>query len=121
MENLEGLWTVSFQSNFQTFGTGVGVFIRDRILGGDSFYYYDGNVKISQPSTLAGALGGGKAEATIKVVRFNKAGVAIFGNLDSFTLKVAGDFSTSSMELHGNMVEQPNMKITIKGQKITSI
>jgi len=115
---LEGLWTVSFQSNFQTFGTGVGVFIRDRILGGDSFYYYDGNVKILQPSTL---LGGEKAEATIKVVRFNKAGVAIFGNLDSFTLKVAGDISTSSMELHGNMAEQPNMKITIKGQKITSI
>jgi hypothetical protein len=25
------------------------------------------------------------------------------------------------MELHGNMVEQPNMKITIKCQKVTSL
>lgn len=117
MENLEGLWTVSFQSNFQTFGTGVAVFIRDRILGGDSNYYYDGNVKIHEGTLLAG----GKGEATIKVVRFNKAGMAIFGNVDSFTLRVAGDVSASSVELHGNMAEQPNMKITIKGQKIASV
>jgi hypothetical protein len=111
MENLEGLWTVSFQSNFQTFGTGVAVFIHDRILGGDTFYYYDGNVKVQD----------NRAEASIRVVRFNKAGMAIFGNLDSFNLKVSGDIAASDIELHGNMVEQPNMKITIKGKKITNV
>lgn len=111
MENVEGLWTVSFHSNFQTFGTGVAVFVQDRILGGDAAYYYDGNVKIQ----------GNRAEASIKVVRFNKAGMAIFGNLDSFNLKVSGDITAPEMELHGNMVEQPNMKITIKGKKISNI
>lgn len=111
MENLEGLWTVAFQSNFQIIGTGVAVFTKDRILGGDTFYYYDGNVSIQ----------GNLAEATIKVVRFNKAGMAIFGNLDSFNLKVSGDVSASEMELHGNMLEQPNMKITIRCKKIISI
>jgi len=110
MEKLEGLWTVFFQSNFQTLGTGVAVFMNDRILGGDSYYYYDGNVKVQ----------GNKAEANIKVVRFNKAGMAIFGNLDSFNLKVSGDIAATDIELHGNMVEQPNMKITIKGKKISS-
>lgn len=112
MEKLEGLWTVSFQSNFQTFGTGVVVFIedKDRILGGDSHYYFDGNIKVLD----------NKAEANIKVVRFNKAGMAIFGDLDSFNLKVSGDIAATDIELHGNMVEQPNMKITIKGKKITS-
>jgi hypothetical protein len=111
MENLEGLWTVSFQSNFQTVGTGVVVFTHNRILGGDTFYYYDGNINVQ----------GNRAEATVKIVRFNKAGMAIFGNLDSFNLKVSGDIGTSNIELKGNMVEQPNMKITILCKKITSI
>lgn len=111
MEKLEGLWTVAFQSNFQTIGTGVAVFTQDRILGGDTFYYYEGHVNIQ----------GTGAEATIKVVRFNKAGMAIFGNLDSFNLKVSGDIAATEMELHGNMVEQPNMKITIRCKKIISI
>jgi hypothetical protein len=112
MENLEGLWTVFFQSNFQTIGSGVAVFLHDdRILGGDTSYYYDGKVKIE----------GSRAEASIKVVRFNKTLMSIFGNLDSFTLKVSGDIAAPEMELHGNMVEQPNMKITIKGKKITNV
>lgn len=110
MEKLNGLWTVSFQSNFQTVGTGVVVFIEDRILGGDSFYYYNGNAKFE----------GDKVEANIKVVRFNKAGMAIFGDLDSFSLKVCGDVSAPTMELRGNVVEHPNMKITITCQKITN-
>jgi len=112
MENLEGLWTVSFQSNFQTFGTGVVVFMGEgRILGGDSSYYYDGNLKERD----------NQAEANIKVVRFNKTGMAIFGNLDSFNLKVSGKITAPNMEMHGHMVEQPNMKITIKGKKIANV
>ncbi len=111
MKDLEGLWTVYFQSNFQTVGTGVAVFINDRILGGDAYYYYDGNIKIQ----------GNRADANITVVRFNKAGSAIFGNLDSFNLKVSGDIGASDMEFHGNMKEQPNMKISIKCKKITGI
>ncbi len=110
MESLEGLWTVSFQSNFQTFGTGIAVFKDDRLLGGDSFYYYDGQVIVE----------GNFVTVSIKIVRFNKEGMAIFGNLDSFNLKISGDITPASMELHGNMVEQPNMKITIKCKKITS-
>jgi hypothetical protein len=111
METFEGLWTVYVQSNFQTIGSGVAVVIRDRILGGDGFYYYDGNLKVQ----------GNTAEATIRIVRFNQAGMGIFGNLDSYTLRVSGDVSASPIELHGNMVEQPNMKITMKCQKITSL
>ncbi len=87
MENLEGLWTVSFLSNFQTFGTGVVVLTQNRILGGDAFYYYDGNVK-TQDKTV---------EANIKVVRFNKAGMAIFGNVDSFNLNVSGSIMEPEM------------------------
>lgn len=111
MENLEGLWTVFFQSNFQTFGFGVAVFVGDRILGGDAAYYYDGNVKVQD----------NRAEASIKVVRFHRTGMAIFGDLNSFNLKVSGDITVPNMEFHGYMVEQPSMKITIKATKVTSV
>ena len=111
MEKMEGLWTVSFQSNFQTFGTGVVVFIHDRILGGDANYYYDGNAKVE----------GSRVEASMKIVRFNKTGMAIFGDLDSFNLKVSGDIADTNLELRGIMLEQPSMKIVIQCKKITGV
>ena len=110
-EDLEGLWTARFKSNFQTFGTGVVVFTKGRILGGDHSYYYDGST----------TLDGSKLQADIKVVRFNEAGMAIFGNLNSFNLKVIGDIHANKMELHGHMVEQSNMKISIMCEKAVSI
>jgi autotransporter translocation and assembly factor TamB len=111
MDDLQGLWSVFFQSNFQTLGSGVIVFTGDRILGGDAAYYYDGHVEIQ----------GNKADAKVKIVRFNPAGMSIFGNLASFNLAVSGTITAPDMEFHGYMVEQPNMKITIKCKKITSV
>ena len=111
MENYEGLWTVFFQTNFQTIGSGVVVFVKNRMLGGDASYYYTADVMIEEK----------KIQADIKVVRFNKAGMAIFGNLDLFNLKVAGDVTGNEFALHGYMVEAPNMKITVKGKKIIGI
>lgn len=111
MENYEGLWTVFFQSNFQTIGTGVVVIVKKRMLGGDAAYYYAADVKIEDK----------KIQANVNVVRFNKAGIAIFGNLDSFNLKVSGDVTSNEFALHGYMVEAPNMKITVRGKKVTGI
>lgn len=108
MGKLSGLWTVYFESNFQTVGTGVAVFTENRILGGDSYYYYNGKVNFE----------GNILKADLNVVRFNKAGTAIFGNIDSFNLKVSGEISASNIELKGHMVEQPAMKITIRCKKI---
>lgn len=111
MKSLQGLWTLFFQSNLQTTGSGVAVFVNDRVLGGDDVYYYNGNVSIQ----------GNKVELTVRIVRFNKMGHSIFGDLDSYHLKVAGEIHKSNMEFHGNMVEQPNMKITIRLNKIIGI
>src|SRR5271169_2753966 len=108
MEKLDGLWTVYFRLGF--FGTGVVVFKDNRLLGGDTYYYYDGNFKLQD----------NRVDATIRVVRFNLTGVAIFGNLDSFNLNVTGDISGAEMQLHGNMSEQPDMKIEINCKKIVS-
>src|SRR5271157_4366202 len=107
MENLEGLWTVYFRLGF--FGTGVAVFKNNRLLGGDTYCYYDGNFTLQD----------NKVEATIRVVRFNLTGVTIFGNLDSFNLSVSGDITGDEMQLNGKMLEQPDMKISINCKKMT--
>ncbi|WP_084517659.1 GrlR family regulatory protein [Desulfatiglans anilini] len=109
MDRLEGLWTVSFQSNFQSFGAGVAVFSQNQILGGDSSYYYNGNATIKD----------NKVESKIHIVRFNKMGTSIFGNLDSFYLNVTGNISIPTMQLSGCMIEQPTMKITLQCNKVT--
>lgn len=108
MEKLEGLWTVYFRLGF--FGTGVVVLKDNRLLGGDTYYYYDGNFKLQD----------NRFDATIRIVRFNLTGVSIFGNLESFNLNVSGDISGGVMQLHGHMVEQPEMKIEINCKKLTS-
>ncbi|MGO9413836.1 MAG: hypothetical protein ACLP51_01675 [Syntrophobacteraceae bacterium] len=107
MENLEGLWTVYFRLGF--FGTGVAVFKNNRLLGGDTYYYYDGNFKLQD----------NRIEAKFRVVRFNLTGAAVFGNLDSFNLNVSGDVTGDEMQLHGKMLEQPDMKISINCKKMT--
>ncbi len=108
MENLEGLWTVYFRLGF--FGTGVAVFKGNRLLGGDSHYYYDGNFKLQD----------NRIDATIMVVRFNLTGVTVFGNLDLFNLNVSGDITGDEMQLQGKMLEQPDKKISINCKKMTS-
>ena len=53
MENYEGLWTVFFQTNFQTIGSGVVVFVKNRMLGGDASYYYTADVMIEEKKIQA--------------------------------------------------------------------
>lgn len=85
MENPEGLWTLYFRSGF--FGTGVAVLRDNRVLGGDTYYYYDGNFTLKDNIV----------EAIIKIVRFNLTGVGVFGNMDSFNLDVSGDITGTEM------------------------
>ena len=108
MKKMEGLWTIYFRSGF--FGTGVAVFKDNRLLGGDTYYYYDGNFKLRDH----------RVDATIMVVRFNLTGVGVFGNLDSFNLNVSGDITGDEMQLQGEMLEQPDKKISIHCKKMTS-
>ncbi len=108
MEHLEGLWTAYFHSGF--FGTCIVVIKDNRILGGDTHYYFDGKVKLQD----------NRVEASIKVVRYNLTGESVFGNLDFFNLKVSGDIAGAEMQLHGEMIEHPDKKIGISCKKITS-
>lgn len=82
----------------------------NRVLGGDTYYYYDGKFTLKD----------NRVEATIMVVRFNLTGVGVFGNLASFNLNVSGDITGNEMQLQGEMLEQPDMKISILCKKMSS-
>lgn len=109
LNKLQGLWTVEFVSNFGTLGYGVAVFVSNRILGGDNQYFYVGDVSVSAENM--------SATADIKVTLFNKVFGSIFGDIDTFNLKVSGKIEEPKIELKGYMIENPNLKITIKCSK----
>src|SRR5208337_4160631 len=43
---VDGLWSIEFGSNQGIFGTGIVIFERERIFGGDANYFYLGKYKI---------------------------------------------------------------------------
>lgn len=105
---LEGLWTVEFRTNLGSFGYGVGVFVSNRILGGDSSYYYDGAVKIEGESVTG----------ELKVINYSGQMPSVFGNLTNFSIKFSGTLPRGpEFAFSGYLKENPNMKITIKGRK----
>lgn len=111
MDSHEGLWVVSFKSNFQMLGAGVVVMINNQIFGGDSSYYFKGNLKKESKN----------ATGIINVTRHNVHGISIFGNIGNFSLELTGQLNENNCFFNGFMVEQPSMKITIEGKKVSSL
>lgn len=103
---IEALWSVEFGSSVGGFGSGVAVFETGRVLGGDSAYLYVGNYKTAN----------GVVHSEIQVTKYNDlCGMqSVFGPLKSFNLKVSGNVVPMEMVFTGVVVEQPQLKITIK-------
>lgn len=103
---LEALWSVEFGSNVGSFGAGVAVFETGRVLGGDSTFMYVGNYKTDN----------GVVHAEIHVTKYNNLSnmQSIFGPLTSFNLNVSGKADPKEMVFIGSVIEQPQLKITIK-------
>lgn len=101
---LEALWTVEFVSTLGSYGAGVVVFETNRIFGGDGYYYYVGNVEVINEIV----------NAEVEVTHHSGPRNAIFGALDKFKVKLSGKLQTPVMELHGYLVENPNMKMSAR-------
>lgn len=108
---LEGLYSVKFSSNIGNWGAGVALFTNGKVYGGDASYYYAG------PATVNGQ----SVSARIHVGHHQGERMSIFGSLNEFNLEVSGIPSGDSFSLTGHVVEQPNMKITITGRKISEL
>jgi len=108
----DGLWTVKFQTNLGLLGQGVVVLVGTRVLGGDTSFYYDGYLKGS----------GELIEGEITVIRFAQTLTSVFGNLEKFRLVLSGKVEEGKrISLKGHLFENPNMKITVTGEKKAEI
>lgn len=104
MATIDGLWSVEFQSNSQTFGAGVVVINNGRIQGGDSAFMYNGTLR-EESAVIHGDL---------EVSKHCFSAISIFGPTDHFHLKITGASDPQNLILEGYMVENPQQKINIR-------
>lgn len=107
----EGIYSVQFSSpTTRDNGTGTVIFTGGKVYGGDQSYYYKGSLTVE----------GNQVSGTLQVVR-HRPGESIFGPLTNFHLNLAGTVSEGSVNLQGNVVEQPNLQIRIDGTKVSDL
>jgi len=102
---LEALWSVEFLSG-TTLRQGAGVIVLEtsRAFGGDSSYFYVGGYQLIH-DTL---------KADVKVTHYFGPTISVFGPRQQFTLKLEGKIAEHTFSLHGYLVEQPELKITVQ-------
>jgi T3SS negative regulator,GrlR len=106
MVNIDGFWTVNFDSNSGNLGSGVVVIHQGRVFGGDSGFMYTGNVKVEESIV----------HVDIDVSRHtNFPTQSIFGQMSNFHLKVSGSPNSDTFTLTGHLVENLALTITIIG------
>lgn len=112
MESLEALWSITIASNVRQgrmdkfAGGGVVVIDNGRILGGDAHHLYVGTVNCPQ--------GTRRLEAEVMVRRHRAGGTAVFGPLDKFRLKLAGEAHPERFILEGHVVERQQFRIVME-------
>lgn len=105
---MDGLWTMVFRTNLGMGGSGVVVLNGSRALGGDTSFFYQGEMKNN----------GGQLEGRINIVRFSQALTSVFGNLENFWVSLSGKMvGDSQFEASGTLDSNPNMKLTVIGYK----
>jgi T3SS negative regulator,GrlR len=109
MPQIEALYVVEF-GDFATGGRtmengGVAVLETNRVLGGDSGYYYVGTYTFKD----------GRIEATVKIVKHNLAWRNAFGDAaTSFTVKIQGMISNGIMNGQMERTDRPGLRLPIR-------
>jgi T3SS negative regulator,GrlR len=108
---IDGIYHVTFSSNSNDFGAGIAVFKGNSINGGDHGYLYTGT-KNGQD---------GQFNSTLTIKQWNPSVQSVFGPVKEFVLEINGTSSSdNSFVAHGNINGQPEAKITIRGQHLSS-
>lgn len=106
---LEGLWSIRFESNIPNlhhWGNGIVVWETQRILGGDSQFYYIGNY-IVKDAIVTGDL---------EITAFCPVAISVLG--PSRKIKFQGKvISGNQIVCHGSATENPEIKIKINCEK----
>lgn len=110
--SLEGLWRVQFHSSAlpggQAAGAGVVVFQAGRIIGGDSWMYYEG----------AFSENGDNLSGTLHIGTHTQGGQSVFGPIKEFNLKISGTVRGNNISATGEVVEQPGMQLQATLERI---
>ncbi|MDT8383632.1 MAG: GrlR family regulatory protein [Gammaproteobacteria bacterium] len=101
---IEALYGVEFVSSLNNGGYGVVVLETGRVLGGDSSFVFVGGYEVKN----------GKVHAKVKCTNDRGTLQSIFGSLKEFNLLLEGIPHENEFILQGLMLENPDMKISIK-------
>ncbi len=108
---IDGIYHVTFSSNSNDFGEGIAVFKGDSVNGGDHGYLYTG--------TKSGQ--GEQFNSTLTIKQWNPSVQSVFGPSKEFVLELSGNSSgDNSFVAHGNVVGQPQSKISIRGRHLSA-
>lgn len=105
--SVEGLWSYEALSNTPEFASGVLVLVAGQVLGGNSENYFVGSYTVMN----------NRLAVAVKLASHNGHQRAVFGEMESFRLQIAGDLQNQSMELAGYVVDEPEKKILIRCER----
>ncbi len=107
---LQGIYSVKFVSNGNTFGVGIVIFDKNKLKGGDATYLYEGEYNIDD--------GGQTITSTISVSHYQGSTESVVGSLKKFTLNATGQISNQGFTLESKVTDQPDKTMTITGKKL---
>lgn len=98
---IEGLWSMGID------GAGVVVFETNRVLGGDSRYFYIGTYIIRDRLIMGSVI----------VTHYAYEPYSIFGDMRQFTLKIEGNIRAPTFDADGFRVDDPSQRIVLRFTK----
>jgi len=110
---LDALWSVRFISNSMSTGAGVIIIKNGKIVGGDSQYYYIGELTLTDDIV--------NAEVTATIHTRIPGLESVFGQIDSFVLGLSGKAKPKEINLTGTMLGSPTATINIVCTRLTDL
>ncbi|QMU61171.1 MAG: hypothetical protein GKR92_05435 [Gammaproteobacteria bacterium] len=118
---INGLWTVEFHVPFiKSYGMGMVVLENNRIIGGDSGFYYVGNCYCNDK----------EVSGRLNIVQYNEHATSIIPGLQNWYMDFVGQiiceeeilFEGKPLSAHGTLIPTPEeMKINLSCHKIFAI
>jgi len=105
-QDMDGLWTAEFGSTSGSFGGGVAVFQRGKILGGDGTYFYVGSYTVE----------GRQFHVTLKSSPFIEGARSVFNTLgQDLTLQFDGSLTGEGQALaQGSADQVPALRFAVR-------
>lgn len=108
---MSGIFFVQFSVDSNNAGTGLAVFNKGDINGGDDSYLYRGYLDTYNT----------EAKATIEVTHYKGPRNSVFGLLDSFTLDLVGSADDQFFNVRGSISGTSMPTIQITGRKVAQL